>query len=171
MPWVWPSSDDPAGCGVGLLDRDRVVRLGGAVVLHEHHRGVRPDRELADESVVGARIAEHPAAAVHIEHGRQDLRCAGGLDDADGDVADFGRHGDPRLVGVGLGDRRGLDVIEDLAGAVRPELVEERRLRRGVGDLLGRRLQGVVAHGGSFRDRSRCNVSPWERLRICGSPE
>jgi hypothetical protein len=124
-----------------------VVRLGGAVVLHEHQRGVRPDRELAHEAIVGPGVAEHPAAAMHVEHDGKGSRRAGGLHDADRDVADLRRDGDPGLVDVGLGDRRRLDVVEDLAGAVRLELVEERGLRGGVGDLLSRRLQDVRGLG------------------------
>ena len=45
-----------------------------------------------------------------------------------------------------LRDRRGLDVVEDLPGIVGSELVQERRLRGGVGERLCRRLQRVLAH-------------------------
>jgi hypothetical protein len=49
----------------------RVVRLGRAVVLDEHHSGADADGELADEPVVRVRVPEHPAAAVHVEDRRQ----------------------------------------------------------------------------------------------------
>ena len=81
------------------------------------------------------------------------------LDDADLHVADRGRHGDPFLVDVELVDRRGLDVVEHLAGTVGAEVVEERRLRRGVGELLGGRLQDVVGHGGP-PSWDRCVLEP-----------
>ena len=110
--------DDPASRDVCLLDGDRVVGLGGAVVLHEHQRGVRPDCQLAHEAIVGTGVAQHPAVAVHVEDSRKRSGRAERLDDADRDVADLRRDGDPALVDVGLGDRRGLDVVEDLAGAV-----------------------------------------------------
>jgi hypothetical protein len=63
-------ADDPAGGRVALLDRDRVARLRRAVVLDEHDRGPGADGELAHEPVMGAGVAEHPAAAVDVQdHG------------------------------------------------------------------------------------------------------
>jgi hypothetical protein len=47
---------DPAGGGVVLLDRDRVTRLGGAVVLGEDDGGAGADGELTDEAVVGVGV-------------------------------------------------------------------------------------------------------------------
>jgi hypothetical protein len=91
--------------------------------------------------------AEDPAAAVHVEDRGEGPGRVGRRDDADPDVADLGGDRDPPLVHVGLVDRRGLEVVEDLPGAVGPELEEERRLGGRVGDVLGRRLEDVFAHG------------------------
>src|SRR5262249_36325807 len=84
------------------------------------------DRELADEAVVRARVPEHPAAAVHVQDRRQ---RAGGVrrgDDADADVADGGRHGDPALRGRQLVDRLRLHVVEHLPRLAGRQLVDER---------------------------------------------
>ena len=73
-----------------------------------------------------------------------------GPDDAHAGVADVGRDGDPLLVDGQLVDRRGLEVVEDLARGGGLELVEERRRRRRVDDALGGRLEddpGLDGHG------------------------
>ncbi|GAA4997122.1 hypothetical protein [Actinopolymorpha pittospori] len=74
---------------------------------------------------------------------------ADGLEDADAHLADLGRDGDPLFLDVGLVDRSGLDVVEHLTGPLGPELVQEGGLG-GVGELLRRRLQNVLAHGAAF---------------------
>ena len=91
-PSVSPSLHDPLRRGVGLLDRDRVLGFGGSVVLDEHNCGVRTDGQFADETIVGAGVAEDPAAAVDVQDRReQEPVGADGLDDADLNVADVGR--------------------------------------------------------------------------------
>ena len=145
-----PVAYDPLRGGVGLLDRHRVLGFRGSVVLDEHHCGVHTHRQLAYQPVMGAGVAEHPPAAVHVQHRRH--AQPGGtdrLDDPDLHVTDRCRHRDPLLVDLRFVDRCSLDVVEHLAGTVGAEVVEERRLRRRVGDLLGGRLQDVVVHGGS----------------------
>ena len=60
-------ADDPLRGGIALLDRHRVARLGSVGVLDEQQRRTCADGELADEPVVGGRVAEDPAAAVHVD--------------------------------------------------------------------------------------------------------
>jgi hypothetical protein len=60
---------------------------------------------------------------MHVQDGREAFLSVDGLDDADPDVADLGRNGDPLLGDVELGDRGSLNVVENLARAVgAPEL-------------------------------------------------
>ena len=106
---------DPLRGGVALLDRDRVVGFRRAVVLDEDDGGAGADGELADEPVVRVGVAEHPAAAVHVEDRRQRPCGVRRRDDADAHVADLGGDGDPAIVDGQLVDRRGLDVVEHLA--------------------------------------------------------
>ena len=106
---------DPLGGGVALLDGHRVAGLGRVGVLDEGQGGVGADRQLAYEPVVGAGVAEHPAAAVHVDDGRQATLGAFRLDDPHAGVAYGGGHGDPFLVDRQLLDRPGLKVVEDLA--------------------------------------------------------
>jgi hypothetical protein len=42
---------------VALLDGHRVVGLGRAVVVDEHHHGIRPHGQLADQVVMGLAVA------------------------------------------------------------------------------------------------------------------
>jgi hypothetical protein len=74
---------------------------------------------------VGAGVAEDPAGAVDEQDGRQLLFGADRSDDAHPHVADLGGDGGPLLLDMRLVDRRGLDVVEHLAGAVGPELVQK----------------------------------------------
>jgi hypothetical protein len=141
---------DPLGGRVPLLDRDRVACLRRTVVLDEHDGGAGADGQFADEPVVGFGVAQHPAAAVHVEDHRQRPRGLRWSDDPHADVADLGGDGDPAVVGRELVDRRGLDVVQHLAGLGGGELVEERRLRGRLDELLGGRLEHdrrVRAHG------------------------
>jgi hypothetical protein len=142
-----PLAHDPAGGGVALLDRHGVLRFGRAVVLDEGDGRAGSGRQLADEPVVGAGVAEHPAAAVHVEDHGQRAFGALGPDDADAHVSHVGRNGDPAVVDRQLVDRRGLDVVEHGAGLVRCELVQERRLGR----RLDERLRGGLEHDGRAR--------------------
>jgi hypothetical protein len=99
---------------------------------------------------VGGGVAEDPPAAVHVDHDRQHGGRVDGADDADADVADRGRHRDPLLLDRQLVDRRGLQILEHLAGGGGLELVEERRRRGRIDDALGGRLQhdpGLDGHG------------------------
>jgi hypothetical protein len=59
-------------------------------LLDEHHRGIRPDGQLAHQAVVGAGIADDPAAAVHVEDDRQRALAADGFDDAYPHIAHVG---------------------------------------------------------------------------------
>jgi hypothetical protein len=111
--------------------------LGRPVVLDEGDRGPGAHGELANKPVVGAGIAQDPAASVNVEDHRQDGRRVGRLHDPHPHIADFGRDRNPLLCDLELIDRRGLDVVEHLARAFRTELVEKRRRRGQVGDLLG----------------------------------
>jgi len=58
------------------------------------------------------------------------------LDDSHARVSDGGRHRDPLFVDRQLVDRRGLEVFEDRAGRRVAQLIEEWRLRGGVGERL-----------------------------------
>ena len=114
--------------GVPLLDGDRETCLGGAVVFDERERGAGAGDQLAHEPIVGAGVAEHPAAAVHVEDHRERAGGTGRAEHAHAHVADVGGDGDPALVDRQLVDRRGLHVIEHLPRLGGRELVEERRL-------------------------------------------
>ena len=127
---------DPLRGGVALLDRDRVARLGRAVVLDEHDRRAGADGEFADEPIVRPGVAEHPTAAVHVENHRQRPQDVARTDDPDAHVADVGRHCHPVLVDGQLFDRRGLDIVEHLARLVGGQLVQERRRGSRVGERL-----------------------------------
>src|SRR3989441_11079978 len=54
----------PLRGGIGLVDGDRIVRFGRAVVVDEHRGRARAGDEVADEALVGREVAEHPATAV-----------------------------------------------------------------------------------------------------------
>ena len=112
------------------------------------------------------------------------------VDDADADVADLGGDGDPLLVDRELVDRRGLEVVEHLAGGGGLELVEERRRRCRVDDALGGRLEDdarLDGHGGVLSRRgsgggadgagsrrkassSRLTSPAWVTHMTCGPP-
>jgi hypothetical protein len=77
---------------------------------------------------MGGGVAEHPAAAVHVDDDRQHAVGAARLDEPDACVAHWRGHGDPFLVDRELLDGRGLDVVEDLARCGVVELVEQRGL-------------------------------------------
>ena len=62
-------------------------------------------------------------------------------DDAYAHVANLGRDADPAILDGQLVDRRGLDVVKDLAGFGRGELVQERGLGCCLDELLRRRFQ------------------------------
>jgi hypothetical protein len=68
-------------------------------------------------------VAEHPAATVHVQDHRQRALAADRAHDPHLDVAGLGRDGDPAVLDRQLVDRGGLDVVEDLAGLSRGELV------------------------------------------------
>jgi len=57
-----------------------------------------------DESVVGAGIAEDPAAAMDVEDRRERSLCTDGLDDPDLHGTDWCGDLDPLVVDVGLVD-------------------------------------------------------------------
>ena len=133
---------DPLGGRVPLLDRDGIARFGRAVVFDEHDGGAGADCELADESVVRVGVAEHPAAAVHVEDHWQRPDGVRGPDDPHAHVADVGGHGDPAIVHGQLVDRRGLQFVEHGARLGRAQFVQERRL----GGRLDERLRGRLEH-------------------------
>ena len=134
------------------------MRLGGTVVLDEDDGGVRTDGQFADETIMGAGVAEDPAAAVDVQNRGKGRRRPRRFDDARLNVADVGGNAHPLLVDVGLVDRCGLDVVEDFPCALGPELVEERGLRGRLGKLLRRWFKDVLwscgtpRGGGSRRD-------------------
>ena len=138
---------DPPGGRVSLLDRDGIARFGRAVVFDEHDSGAGADGELADESVVRVGVAEHPAAAVHVEDHRQRPDGVGGPDDPHAHVADVGGHGHPAIIHGQLVDRRGLQFVEHGARLGRAQFVQERRL----GGRLDDRLRGRLEHNGVMR--------------------
>jgi hypothetical protein len=114
----------------------------GAAVVGEHHRGLRAHGELADESVVGVVVAEDPAGAVEVDDHRQ--RPAGALRAQDAHRHLAGRaagHGGVLDVDGRLLDRAGLDRIDGPATLVRAELKQVGRIRVGVDDGLGLRLE------------------------------
>ena len=117
------------------------MRLRRAVVLDERDGRAGADGQFADEPVVRVGVAEHPAAAVHVEDHRQRPLGVGRPDDPHAHVADLGGDGDPALLDRQLVDRRGLDVVEHLAGLGRGELVQERRLGGRLDERLRRRLE------------------------------
>ncbi|MNE46257.1 hypothetical protein D3C80_1405840 [compost metagenome] len=57
----------PAGRGVGLVDRRRVVRFRRRGVVHIDRHRTRADHQVADQPLVGREVAKHPTAAVE-EH-------------------------------------------------------------------------------------------------------
>ena len=63
--------------------------VGGAVVLDEDDGGVRTDGQFADETIMGACVAEDPAAAVDVQNRGKGLRRPGWFDDARLNVADM----------------------------------------------------------------------------------
>jgi hypothetical protein len=117
------------------------VRLGRVRVLHERERRTRADGELAHQPVVGARVAEDPASAVHVDDDRQHARRPPRLDEAHPHLPDGGGNRDPLLVDRGLADRSGLGVFEDLPGIGRRHLIQERWLGERVSNLLCWRLE------------------------------
>ena len=146
-------ADDPPGDCVALLDRDRVARLGRAVVLHEHDRRAGAAGQLAHEPVVRAGVAEHPAAAVHVQDHRQRAPAPAGRTmrtwtspTSAGTVIQRSSIGQ-------LVDRRRLDVVEHLARLVGGQLVQERRRGGRLDERLGRGLEhdrgmrGRYGHG------------------------
>ena len=62
---------------------------------------------------MGLRVAEHPAAAVHVQDHGERPEDVPGTDDPDAHVADVGRHGHPVLVDRRRVDGSGLHVVED----------------------------------------------------------
>jgi hypothetical protein len=137
-------------CGsVGLLDRDGVPGLGGAVVFDECNGGVHPDGEFADESVVGAGVSKDPTPTVNVEDRGEWAGGADGLDDPHLHIADACRNGDPFLIHVELRDRRGLNIVQHLSGTFRAKVVKKWWLRRGICDFLG----------GAFKNGLHCVTS------------
>jgi hypothetical protein len=96
---------------------------------------------------MGAGVAEHPAAAMHVQDHRQRALGAGRAHDPHTHIADVGRDGDPALVDGQHVDRRRLDVVEHLARLVGGQLVQERR----IGGRLDERLRGGLEHDGVVR--------------------
>jgi hypothetical protein len=135
---------DPLGGRVALLDSDGIARFGRAVVFDEHHSGAGADRELADESIVGVGVAEHPAAAVHVQDHRQRPYGVPGPDDPHAHVADVGGHGGPAVIHGQLVDRRGLHVVEHGARIGGAQFLDERRL----GGRFDERLRGGLEQNG-----------------------
>src|SRR5947209_7578179 len=60
----------PRGRSVSLIDGDRVVRLGRAIVLDEYGGRARSRHEIVHETLVRRKVSEHPASAVK-EHERR----------------------------------------------------------------------------------------------------
>ena len=127
----------------GLLG---VMSLGGAVVFDEGNRRVHPNGELANESVVSAGISEDPTAAMDIEDRRKWTGGADGLDDAHWYIACACRNRDPLFIGIELWNGGGLNIVQNLPGGRGSEIVEERRLRSRLRDLLGCVLQSGRLH-------------------------
>src|SRR4029079_14737759 len=113
--------DPLPGC-IGLLDRDGVPSLWGAVVFDECNGGVHPHGEFADESVVGAGVCKDPTATVNIEDRGEGADGADWLDDAHLHIPYACRNGDPFLIHVELRDRRGLNIVQDLPGTFRAKV-------------------------------------------------
>src|SRR6266536_4604710 len=67
----------PRGRCIGLIDGDRVVRLGRAIVLDEYGGRARSRHEVAHETFVRRKVSEHPASAVEEHEHRQRARHAG----------------------------------------------------------------------------------------------
>jgi hypothetical protein len=93
-----PLAHDPPGRGVSLFEGDGIGRLRRAVVLDERDGGPGADGQFPDEPVMRGGVAEHPAAAVHVQDHRLCPGCVRRPDDAHPHVADLGRHGDPAVL-------------------------------------------------------------------------
>jgi hypothetical protein len=115
-----------------------------AVVLDEGDNRTATNGQLTDEPVVRVGVAEHPAAAVHVEDHGQHPDVMRRADDLHADIADVGRNRDPVGIDGELVDGRGLHVVEHLASLGRSELVQERRL----GGRLDELLRGLLEHDG-----------------------
>ena len=96
-------------------------------------RGARRRSGVRRVSTPDGRKAEEPAGQVSAPNA---------LNRSGRRLADVGGNAHPFLVDLGLVDRCRLDVVEDLAGTLRPELIEERWLRGGLGKLFAPRVQG-----------------------------
>src|SRR5690606_17148352 len=83
---------------------------------------------------------------------------------ADSHVADRCGDGDPVLVHVGQVDRCRLHVVEQLAGAVDAEFVEQGRLGRRLGEGLGSGLE-YSGHHALLWDAGVLPVGPGRRVR------
>src|SRR3954463_1372506 len=79
------------------------------VVCEEDDNGAGADSELRDESVLRGGVAEHPAAAMHVEDHRQRPDGVRGPDDPHAHVAEIGGHGSPAVVPGQPVGRRGPD--------------------------------------------------------------
>jgi len=57
------SAPNSSGCGhilehgIAFLNRDRIAVLGRAIIVDEHHDGVRSDGQLADQPVMRLAVA------------------------------------------------------------------------------------------------------------------
>ena len=101
---------------VALLERYRVLDLRGEAVLGEHGRRPGADRYLADETVMGAGVAEHPPGSMDVQDHRQGARGSGRADDPHRNVAvGAAGHVDPLVGDLRRGRRTGLGLVDDLS--------------------------------------------------------
>jgi nucleotide-binding universal stress UspA family protein len=110
---------------VRLIDGDRIVRLGRAIVLDEYGGRARSRHELAHETLVRRKISEHPASAVKEHEHRKRAGHADWAYDHDFQglplTAD-GPPGDVRLREVDLDVR--LKTFQRRAGLLRGHLLD-----------------------------------------------
>jgi hypothetical protein len=106
---------------------------------------VRPDGQLADQSIVCVGVTEHPAGSVDVEDHGQGAVGVERADDASRNRA--GRtalDGDPLLVDVRLGDFAALDVVDGLAALGGGQLEQVRRVGGGFDERLSGGLEGEL---------------------------
>jgi len=145
----------PAGRGVGLVDRGRVVRFGRWRVVDIHRHGAGADHQVADQAGVGRVVAEHPAAAVEEHEHRQLTRHAGRSNDGQADILPVAVDGLFTDFGAGQIDlHRSLGAGQHRAGIRRAEMFEGLAAagRQGIEEGLGLPFGGTVIRGEGIAD-------------------
>src|ERR1051326_6650863 len=122
------------------------MRFGRPIVFDEGNRGTHPNRQLPNKAIMRASVAEDPTTAMHVQNSGKETCSTDRLDNADTHVPNSSSDGDPLLVDVELGDGGRLNIVKDFSCTFDTELVQKRRLRRSVRELLRCRLEDVPGH-------------------------